>query len=263
MLRILCICLLALPAAPAVLWAASVELEDGRVLHGELRSDKDADPLVIRVQQAGMTAEMRIPQGQVRHIDSSPDPQQQAMARVRRQFAAASADPAASPENRWQVAQGFTEYEAMAELRTAARAIIRDFPDFAPAREILGHELVDGEWLDFAEARQAEGLEWYDGQWRDAAEAERLRALAQAERQERQRQADLRRVQRRWAAEDRRRRWHEPATRIPVVNVVGQSTRHCPWGTPVRHQHHRHHSVSVSHGSGFVTFGSVRWSHSR
>ncbi|TVR13629.1 MAG: hypothetical protein EA401_06375 [Planctomycetota bacterium] len=252
MLRLLSTILLSLPM---MLWAATIEMHDGRVLHGVLQSSSDDDPVVLLVEKAGMRASMRLAQEDVREIRQHLDPQQKALNHLRQQFAAALDDPAASPDNQWELAQGFEEFQAVAELRAAARAVLRDWPDFAPARTHLGYERVDGEWLNYAQARQAQGLEWYDGRWRDAQEAQRLRAIAQAEREERRRQADFRRVQRRLAAEDRRRRWHDTSTRIPVVNIVGQGSHSCPWGS-TRYHHHR---TTVHHRSGgFVSFGSVR-----
>lgn len=142
-----------------------VTLTNGKTLEGKVTEQTDAE-VVIETTFDGVK---RVPKAEVKTVDKSTPPLR---AQLAFRLEQAGTDPAKLWEvHGWAKGAGFKD-----ELKDLLEQIIRQSPDDARARKLLGHEKVDGKWLTPAdkaahekEKKEAElrakGLVPYGEEW--------------------------------------------------------------------------------------------------
>ncbi len=148
---------------PAV--AHTVTLADGSVLEGRVLEQGEAEVVI----ETTFDGEKRVPRAQVKAVDVRTPPRRDQLTFRLEQ---AGVDPALLWEaHAWAKAQGFKP-----ELQEIVERIVRQKPDDARARKLLGHEKVDGRWMSPADkaqheldkqaaAQRAKGLVEHEGRW--------------------------------------------------------------------------------------------------
>jgi len=145
--------------------AHTVTLVDGRVLEGRLLEQGDAEVVIETTFDGRQT----VPRAQVKAVDARTPPLREQLAYRLEQ---AGVDPTLLWDaHGWARGAGFK-----AELQEIVERIVRQKPEDARARKLLGHQKVDGRWMSPAEraqheveqqaaAMRAKGLVEHEGRW--------------------------------------------------------------------------------------------------
>jgi hypothetical protein len=145
--------------------AHTVTLADGSVLEGRVLEQGEAEVVI----ETTFDGEKRVARAQVKAVDLRTPPLREQLSFRLDQ---AGVDPALLWEaHAWAKGQGFKQ-----ELQEIVERILRQKPDDARARKLLGHEKVDGRWMSPADkaqheldkqaaAQRAKGLVEHEGRW--------------------------------------------------------------------------------------------------
>ena len=259
--------------------AATVEMNDGRELVGEITSDPGANVVQLSVQDGDMEMTLHLKRAEIRSIDYSQTKEERLADDLNERRAELLASDSARPAELWQLAVGYREAGLDSSARDMAELVVLADRHHAEARDLLGFKRYNGVWMRPDEIAAAQGLVRYAGRWMSWAEVEAERereALAAAERAERREERQQRREEREAA---RRARAVDPIASSPVYTYrSGWSGRWLPgygygygYGYPgyavrpgVGVGHYRRYSSGYTGGfGGFVTVGgssgSSRW----
>jgi hypothetical protein len=183
--------------------ADEIQLNDGRVLEGEIISKAEADVVDLRTASGGISVTQHIPRHQIVSITIGTTPRQ--------------AEQAAIAKDRKALGEGGSaqEWYALVEraravgdgvlARDLAEEVVSRDRQHAEAHKLLGHSSYRGVWMRQNESNLAQGLVIHKGRFVTWDQRDELIAKADAEREA----AEARRTQR---EEDRRRRQIQAAS---------------------------------------------------
>jgi len=176
-------CVLGIAVSCGVAMADTLHLANGGKLEGKVVERRDGKLHVV-LDGAGLDAvPVVIAASEVVRIEPS-------RTRLEEYTARASALAFVDVEGRLALALWCKEQGLLEPMRRELERVVELDPDHAQARELLGHERVDGRWMGKEQAMAARGLALHEGKWIPAAEAEQLvseaRGRARAEKIQRE-----------------------------------------------------------------------------
>lgn len=167
------ICLVGQFLWPAAHAAADIfRLEQGGQVEGEWLN-QDEQPLTKYVVRTAAGVTLSLPVTGVREaVRQSPAEQEYA------RRAAATAD---TPEAQWALAEWCRQNSLSQQRRVHLQRIVELDANNIRARQLLGFQFINGEWISRDDHYRKEGYEFYRGKWRTPQEIEILETKARTE----------------------------------------------------------------------------------
>src|SRR5262245_15175663 len=153
-------------------FADTLRLEQGGQVEGEWLNH-DEQPLTKYVVRTAAGVILSLPLAEVREaIRQSP---------AEREYAQRASATANTPDAQWALAEWCRQNNLPQQRRNHLQRIVELDPNNSRARQLLGYQFINGEWISRDDHFRKEGYEFYRGKWRTPQEIEVLETKARTE----------------------------------------------------------------------------------
>jgi hypothetical protein len=169
------LCLVVLVLSQAIAQADVLHLRKGGRVEGEVLN-ADEYPRKHYIIQTPSGVRLTLAAEEVEHMVLL-TPEEEEYERLRR----ATPDTA---DGHWKLVEWCTQRRMLVDRKHHLEKVIEHDPNHAQARQILGYQLIDGQWQTRADIMESRGYQYYEGTWRtpqDIALREARKAREEAE----------------------------------------------------------------------------------